>query len=813
MILRQDGSSIVRFRDVGRVELGAANERTILKRDGIPMVGVVLRPQPGSNHIDIVDEFHRRVEGIRGDLPPDIRLGIGFDNTQYIRSSISEVQQTIFLAMALVIAIIFLFLRDWRTAVIPVLVIPVSLVGAFFVMYAAGFSISVLTLLAIVLAIGLVVDDAIVVLENVYAKIEGGMEPAEAGREGTREIFFAVIATTVSLAAVFLPILFLSGLTGRLFREFGVTLAGAVIISSFVALTLTPMLSVRLLRKRERQPWFHRRTEPFFRRVNAGYERSLDTFLAQRWLALPALLLAGGLAYVLWNALPSELAPLEDRGQMRMVATAPEGATFEYMEAYMDRLVNETGQAAPERAGIISITSPGFGASSSVNTGFGMVILRDRTERERSQAEIADALSRVASGIPGARVFVSQPATIGGARGGGLPVQFVLQATNLEELREALPRFMEAARQQPEFAFVDVNLKFDRPELQVQIDRDRAQSLGVSVRDISRTLQLALSGQRYGYFIRDGKQYDVIGQVGRDDRSRPDDLSAFTVRTASGEPVSLGNLARIEEGTTPPQLFRFDRYVSATVSAQLAPGASIAEGIEAMRRTGREVLPPSFQTSLDGEAREFEDGSGGLLVVFGLALVLIYLVLAAQFESFRDPLIILLTVPLALSGALLSLWYFDQTLNIFSQIGMIMLIGLVTKNGILIVEFANQRMDAGLRVEEAIREAAAARFRPILMTALSTIFGILPIALALGSGAESRVPMGIAVVGGMIIGTALSLYVVPAVYTFLTSRPAAPRDERADAERGPPPWEEAPRSAPRPELVGAGADRNGSGGL
>jgi multidrug efflux pump len=769
LILRQDGSSIVRFGDVGRAELGAVNERSILRRDGVPMVGVVLMPQPGANHIDIVDEFHRRVEHIERDLPADVKLGIGFDNTRYIRASIAEVGQTIFIALALVILIIFLFLREWRTTIIPVLVIPVSLIGAFFVMYAAGFSINVLTLLAIVLAVGLVVDDAIVVVENIYAKIEAGMEPRQAGEQGIREIFFAVVATTMALVAVFLPILFLSGLTGRLFREFGVVLAGAVIISSFAALTLAPMLSVKLLKRRERHSWLYRRTEPFFEGLNRGYQQALSAFLRRRWTVFPLVGAAGALSFFLWNGLPAELAPLEDRGTIRIMATGPEGATFEYMDAYVGRVRETVRDEVPEVRALITITSPGFGAASAVNSGMTIVMLEDAAERTRTQQEIADRLTMRVRDLSGARTFVSQPPTIGGRGFAGLPVQYVLQAPNMERLREAIPPFLEKAREQPEFAFVDVNLKFDRPELQVEIDRERAQSLGISVRDISQTLQLALSGLRYDYFIRDGKQYEVIGQVAREDRNQPLDLNSLYVRSRAGQPIAVGNLVTFTERTGPPQLFRFDRYISATVSASLAPGYGIAQGISAMERVGREVLDPSFVTSLDGEARAYAEGSTTLLYVFALALLLVYLVLAAQFESFRDPATILLTVPLALTGALVSLWYFGQTLNVFSQIGMIMLIGLVTKHGILIVEFANQRKAAGYSVRAAIEEAAAARFRPILMTALSTILGILPIALALGAGSESRMPMGIAVVGGMVIGTALTLFVVPAVYTFFSA--------------------------------------------
>ena len=768
LIIKEDEGQVVRLRDVGYAELGPLNERTVLKRDGVSMVGVVLRPQPGANYIAIMDEFYRRVELIEKDLPEDIELGIGFDNTEYIRQSVSEVQQTIFLALALVILVIFLFLRDWRTTIIPIIVIPIALVGAFFIMYLLDFSINVLTLLGIVLAIGMVVDDAIVVLENIYAKIEEGKPPIQAGIEGTREIFMAVIATTLALVAVFLPILFLGGLTGRLFREFGMVIGGAVVISSFVALTLTPMLSTKLLKPKSGHSWFYNKTEPFFVRMTTSYRNTLETFMRRRWLALPILVSSFGLIVLFFNVLPAELAPLEDRNGVRLFASAPEGATYEYMDDYVDQLIALIQEEVPERAAIISVTSPGFGASSSVNSGFAFVILKDADERERSQMEIADMLTAKTSQLTGARTFVSQPQTIGDRRG-GLPVQYVIQAPSFEKLTEALPAFLEEARNEPTFAFADVDLKFNKPELRININRERARNLGVSALDIAQTLQLSLSEQRLGYFIMDGKQYQVIGQVGREQRDETLDLKSIYVRNASGQPIQLDNLVTVTEESSPPQRFRFDRFVSATVSASLAPGKTIGDGIEAMDAIAARTLDESFATSLTGASRDFVESSSSLLFVFLLALALIYLVLSAQFESFRDPLTIMLTVPLALAGALFWLWYFDQTLNIFSQIGMIMLVGLVTKNGILIVEFANQRKDQGRSILDAAKDAAAARFRPVLMTSISTILGILPIALALGAGAESRVPMGIAVIGGLLVGTLLTLYVIPAMYVYLTS--------------------------------------------
>ncbi|BET66250.1 efflux RND transporter permease subunit [Opitutales bacterium ASA1] len=781
LVVKRVGDALVRFRDVGYAELAALNDRTLLRTDGVPMVGVVLRPQPGANFIAIVDDFNERVELLRRELPEDITVSLGFDVSSYIRDSVSEVQQTIFLALGLVVAIIFLFLREWRSTFIPVVVIPIALVTTFFVMWLAGFSINVLTMLALVLAIGLVVDDAIVVLENIYAKIEAGMSPVEAGITGVREIFLAVIATTVALAAVFLPILFLGGLTGRLFREFGVVLAGAVVISSFVALTLTPMLSTRLLRHGAHDSWFYRRTEPFFVGMARAYASSLKAFMRVRWLAVPAVLGMVAAAVFLFRELPKELVPLEDRGALRIQVTAPEGTSYEYMADLMTRMDEVTRELVPEAQSVVTVTAPGFGSASSVNSGFVRLLLVPKTERTRTQAEIAADLSRALGRFSEGRVVVIQEPTIGGRRG-GLPVQFVVQARTLEELQAAIPRFLQEAQSSPTFTFADVDLKFTKPELSIEIDRDRAQVLGISVLSVAQTLQSALSGQRFGYFIMDGKQYQVVGQLDRRFRSQSIDLKQIYVRSASGQSVPLDNLIRVSESSSPPRLFRYDRFAAATVSAQLAPGFTIGDGIAEMRAIADRVLDDKYFTALAGDSKEFEESSSSLLFIFLFALVLVYLVLAAQFESFRDPFIIMLTVPLALGGALVALVLAGETLNIFSQIGLIMLIGLVTKNGILIVEFANQRKVAGLDVREAIVDAAAARFRPILMTSLSTILGILPIALALGAGSESRVSMGIAVIGGLVAGTLLSLYVIPAVYSLVSRELTAEQREGIAAE-------------------------------
>jgi multidrug efflux pump len=771
LIVKEEGDIIVRFRDIGEAVLAPENERTILKRDGVPMVGIAVITQPGSNNIEIADAFYERIEQVKKDLPADINVAIGFDNTDYIRESITEVQQTIIVAFALVVVIIFLFLRDWRTTVIPIATIPISLIGAFFIMYVSGFSINVLTLLGIVLAIGLVVDDTIVVLENIYSKIEGGLHPEEAGVKGANEIFFAVISTTVACVAVFMPVIFLQGLTGRLFREFGIVVAGAVVISSFVALTLTPMMSTRILKKREKHNAFYNFTEPFFVWLNNVYAKSLDSFMKVRWMAFVVILLAGGMIafFLTGNRIPEEIAPLEDRSSVRGFATGPEGATFEYMDRYVDSLITAVDKEVPETQAIITVTSPGFG-NSAVNSARFFLILKDPDQRERTQQQIVDDFTPAVNRYTEARAFLSQPATIGGRRSSGFPVQYVIQAPNIEKLKEVLPEFMLRAQDSPEFTFVNLDLKFNKPEIKIEIDREKARSLGLSVRDIAQTLQLGLSGQRFGFFILDGKQYQIIGQVDRENRNDPLDLKTLYVRNNQGELIQLDNLVTLTESSSPPQLYRFNRFASATVSANLAPKVTTGQGIEAMDRIADEVLDETFQTDLAGESREFKESTNSLYFAFGFALVLIYLVLSAQFESFVDPLIILFTVPLALAGALLVLWRYEETLNVFSQIGIIMLVGLVSKNGILIVEFANQRKAQGLSVMEAIVDSSRSRFRPILMTSFSTILGILPIALALGAGAESRVSMGVAIIGGLVFSTILTLYVIPAMYSYFTSK-------------------------------------------
>lgn len=781
LIISEQNGQIVRFSDVGYAELAPENERQVSKGLAGPRVAVAIVPQPGSNHIEIADEFYRRIELIKHDIAEDVYLSIGFDTTEYIRESIAEVRETIVVAFMLVVMIIFLFLRDWRTTLIPVFAIPISLIGTFFIMYLAGFSINVLTLLGLVLAIGLVVDDAIVILENIYKKIEEGMDPLEAGLKGAKEVFFAIISTTIALIAVFMPILFLEGLTGRLFKEFGVVIGGAVAISAFVALTLTPMVSTRLINVRARHSWFYNKTEPFFSRLISGYERSLTSFMRRRWLAFVVVAISAGMTWLFFTILPQELAPLEDRSRLRVNSTAPEGTSFERMDAYMDSLIDLIRREVPEVESVIANTS-GFAGGS--NSGRTTVTLMPPDRRTRSQREIAEALSRSVRNLSDARTIVVQEQTIAVGGGGarfGLPVQYVLQASSFEKLKEILPRFLDEVNNNSVFSVAEVNLKFNKPELVVEINRERARSLGVSVSDIAQTLQLTLSGQRYGFFIKDGKQYQVIGQLAREARDAPRGLMSIFVRNRNGELIQLDNLVTMSEHATPPELYRFDRQISATISAGLSQGHTLGDGIQAMDGIAERLLDESFNTTLAGAARDFSESSSSLLFVFILAIVLTYLVLAAQFESFRDPFIIMFTVPLAVAGAMLSLWYSDHTFNIFSQIGQIMLVGLVTKNGILIVEFANQRKTAGLSVMDAVVSAAVARFRPILMTSLSTVLGILPIALALGAGAESRVSMGIAVIGGLIFSGGLTLYIIPAIYSYFSKEKQRPQVDFVEA--------------------------------
>ena len=770
LIIKNVNGFDIRLKDIGEAVLGPENEESVLKESGVPMIAVAVIPQPGTNLVTISNDIQKRLEEIKQELPEDIRLEISSDQTINIRKSISEVKETLLISFVLVVLIIYLFFRDWLIAVRPLIDIPISLIGAFFIMYLSGFTINVLTLLAIVLATGLVVDDGIVVTENIYKKMEEGMDRWQAARDGSKEIYFAVIATSITLAVVFLPIIFLEGFVGRLFREFGIVVAGAVLISAFVSLTLTPVLNVYLSRKTFKHSKFYTKSEPFFTGMENGYRKMLQGFMKVRWVALPIVLGCFAIILLVGSQLQSELAPMEDKSGFRLQVSAPESTSYDAMDQYMDKLSNFLIDSLPEKRYITSMTAPGFTGSGSANSGFVRVALVEPDERTRSQQDIVSWVNKRIPRFNDGRSFAIQEQTIQVNRRSGQPVQFVIQNTNNDKLKQALPRLLDAANKSKILQGVDADLKFNKPEIRINIDRLKASELGVSVQEISQTLQLALSNQRLGYFTKEGKQYSVLGQVERIDRDDPNDLKNIYVRNVRGESISLINLLNVSEDVTPPTLYHFNRYRSASISSGLADGYTIGKGIDEIQAIADTVLDNTFTTSLSGASRDYAESSGNTYFAFFLALILIYLVLSAQFGSFIDPFTIMVTVPLALAGAVLSLWIFNQTLNIFSQIGMIMLIGLVTKNGILIVEFANQKQLAGNKKIPAVIDASVARFRPILMTSLAMALGALPLALSLGDASTSRIPLGIVIVGGIMFALLLTLFVVPAVYSYLSTK-------------------------------------------
>ena len=764
LIIKHEGNQIIRFSDIGRAELGAADIKSYMKMNGVPMVGVVVIPQPGANHIDIADAVYERMEKMKKDLPDDVHYSYGFDNTKFIRASISEVEKTVYEAFVLVIIIIFLFLRDWRVTLIPCIVIPVSLIGSFFVMYLMGFSINVLTMLAVVLAVGLVVDDAIVMTENIYIRIERGMPPMQAGIEGAKEIFFAVVSTTITLVAVFFPIVFMEGTTGRLFREFSMVISGSIIISAFAALTFTPMLATKMLRQQKRKNAFYRMTEPFFDGMNNAYSRSLDFVLRHRVWVIPVMAVMIGLIFFLWGKIPSEMAPLEDRSMITINTRGADGVTYEYLRDYTEDINQVVDSIVPDAQAVVARVSDGSGNIQ--------VMLKDMAERDYTQMEVAEKLSKAVQKKTKARAFVQQQSSFGGRRS-KMPIQYVLQATNIEKLEKVLPEFMEKVYENPTFQMADVDLKFSKPEARIHINRDKANVMDVSTRDLAETLQYGLSGQRMGYFYMNGKQYEILGEINRQQRNKPADLRSIYLRSSDGRMIQMDNLIELEYSTAPSKLYRYNRFVSATISAGLADGKTIGEGLDEMDKIAADVLDDTFRTSLAGDSKDFRESASSLMFAFILALVLIYLILAAQFESFKDPMVIMLTVPLAITGALIFMYFGDITMNIFSQIGIIMLIGLVAKNGILIVEFANQKQHGGIDKMQAVREAALQRLRPILMTSAATVLGLVPLAFATGEGCNQRIAMGVAVVGGMLVSTFLTMYVVPAVYSYISTNQSA----------------------------------------
>lgn len=783
IIILADGEKLVQLSDIGRASLEGENMETKMSDSGQPMVAVAVIPQPGTNYLDIANAFYDEYERLQKELPEDFKLNVVIDDTVFVKRAVTEVAETILISIVLVILVIYLFFRNWSLALRPLLDIPVSLISTFFFMWLLGFSVNVLTLLAIVLATGLVVDDGIVVTENIYKKIEEGMNPIEAAIKGSNEIFFAVISISVTLAAVFLPVIFLEGFVGRLFREFGVVLGTAVLVSAFVSLTLTPMLNAYLTKPgKQNRSKFYQFTEKYFVAMNKSYHSALERFMQRKWLSFPILFGCIALIVLFYTLLEKETAPYDDRSFVSLNVTAPEGSSYEYMDGVMTRITKLLNDSVPEKKVSLILTSPGFG-SSSVNSGRAHIALVEPNEREKSQHEIAADLGRWTKTIVGARTNVSERPTISVNRRGGPPIQFIIQAKNFENLQEKVPEFMAEAEKDPTFSFVDVNLKFNKPEIYVSIDREKAESLGVSVRDVAQTLQLSLSGQRFGYFLMNGKQYQVIGQFDKMDRNEPTDLTSIFVKNKDGQLIQLDNLVTTEEHSSPPQLFHNNRYMSATVSANLAPGMSIGDGIDAMNAIKDRVLDDTFTTDLGGESRDFVESSSNTAFAFGLAFLLIFLILAAQFESFIDPIIIILTVPMAVAGAMFSLWLLGESWNIFSQIGTIMLIGLVTKNGILIVEFANQiqEEDQSISKMDAIMKASVSRLRPILMTSLTIALGALPIALSLGAASTSRTGMGVVIIGGTMFSLILTLFVIPGLY-LMWSRKKVVRPEFKNLE-------------------------------
>ncbi len=764
-----DGN-VIRISDVADIHYEPKDTRTGFRRNGKNSITIALMAQPGSNHVEIANEFYKRVEDIRREIPKDVELLYGRDTSINIRASIKEVVETIFIAFILVIAIIFAFLREGRTTFIPMVVVPVSVIGSFFVLYLCGFSINVLTLLAMVLAIGLVVDDAIVIVENIYHKIENGMTPKQAAVAGTNEIFFAVIATSIVLMTVFVPVLALGGTTGLLFREFVAVMIGTVFLSTLCALTLSPMLCSKFL-KHQKKGFFFKITEPFFEGFNGLYSRLLGGFLRLRFLLFPIVAALFAAAYFCFNNMSSEMAPTEDSNAVMVNMSMPEGVNLSRTKRMADEFADE----------VISIldsneyTEFQAGAWNAGNSRMRLFLNDDKKSR-RPQSEIARVIQVLGNEYPDLRVMVFEPQSISTQRG-GLPVQFVLQAPNIEVLRDLVPKFEEAASKSPVFSVVNSNLRFTKPELHIEILRDKANEEGVSVNDIAQAVQLAISDQTYGDYYKDGRQYDIIGAVGYQYRETPENLSMLTVKNGKGELVSLDNFITYKEQSASPSLPRYNRFSAATIQAGLVPGKTIGDGVEEMRAIAKKILKdyPSVSTTLSGSSKEFEESSSGLYVVFMLALALVFLVLAGQFESFRAPFVIFFTVPLALSGALVSLYVTGQTLNIFSEIALILLIALVTKNGILIVEFANQIAEnTGCSKLEAARMAAERRFRPILMTSLSTVLGAVPLIM---TGTPSRIAMGVAIAGGLTFATFMTLFIVPAAYSFFAGKVESVRSD------------------------------------
>ena len=783
MIIANKGSQPIRIRDVGYAELGAEDDRSLVRFNGEPAVGLGIVKQSKSNAVDVARLVRQEVERIRPTLLAGVNMVVAFDSSKFIEESIKDVKTTLFQAAVLVVLVIFLFLRTLRGTLIPAVTIPVSLVGTFMVLYALDYTINIITLLGLTLSIGLVVDDAIVVLENIYRRIEHGDPPMRAAFEGMNEIGFAVIATSVALVAVFVPLAFLTGTTGRLFKEFGVTLAAAVIISTFVALTLSPMMCSRILRRSVRHGRLYTKLENGFNALARFYGRLVASAVHHRKVVLILSLAWIALAGMMFKLLQREFIPSEDRGAILVFAQAPEGATMQYTDRYM-RQAEKIMMSQPEVEKLFSVVALGLNAPGEVSSGAMFAMLKDRDSRKRSSQEIVQGLFPQMMSIPGMLAFPLNPPALGQSFL-SQPVEFVIEGPTLPELAKANDAILTEARAIPGLINVDSNLKLNKPELQVDIDRNRASDLGVSVREIATTLQILLGGQHLSDFKRGAKQYEVKVQLRGLDRATPRDLERLYVRGSNDKLVQLSSVVNVRETVAPRQLNHFQRQRSATITGSVVPGFSLGAILDQLQAIANKHLPPGFSTALSGQSREFKESGSALYFAFILAILVIYLTLAGQFESFIHPLTILFTVPLAVTGALVALFVTRDSLNLFSEIGIVMLTGLVTKNAILIVEFANQLRAQGRSLLDAAIEASALRFRPILMTTFSTIFGTLPIALGLGAGGESRAPMGIAVIGGMFFSTLLTLVVVPVVYILLDELVSKVRGRTAEAVHPP----------------------------
>ena len=766
---------IVRLGDVAEVRIGAENERSIARSNGEQAVSLAIEQLSKANSVQVSRAVQREVESISPELPEGMTLGINYNRAEFIEASMNEVYKALFVALALVLVVIYVFLGSLRATLIPAVVVPVSVVASFIVMGAMGYTLNVLTLLGLVLAIGLVVDDAIVVLENIYRRIEAGEKPLLSALDGANEIGFAVVATTLVLVAVFVPLSFIQGDVGRLFREFGITLAAAVIFSSLVALTLTPMLCSKMLKGGQRRAGLAARVDQFFNWLMRHYRKALTKVVRFPWMVFSATAVIAVCAAPMLYYLPTEYAPNEDRGAFFVILRAPEGATLEFTDQSTRQLeeilISETGENGPIRRFLTRLPSWG---SSSVNGALIISLLDHWDEREETDREIVSRLSARFNEIPGARIFARTSRALG-IRGDGTPVEMVIGGPDYEQLRDWRDRMLAAMESMPELRNVDSDYQERKPQMKVSVDRDRAAALGVSLSNVGRTLETMLGSRVVTTYVDRGREYNVVLQGGDADRSSIDDLANLYVRSnETGRLIPLSNLVLVTEGAGPDELKRNDRMRSITVSAALADDVRLGDAIDRLYDVAQETLPPTARISWEGESREFLESGNSLYLTFALALVIVFLVLAAQFESFINPLVILVTVPLAMTGALLGLWAYGSSVNVFTQIGSILLIGLSAKNGVLIVEFANQLRDRGMPFRESVVEAASVRLRPILMTSACTTFGALPLLLGTGAGAESRQPIGIVVVYGVTLSAVLTLFVVPSLYVLFARRTSSP---------------------------------------